>query len=169
MLFYRAVRRFTACLLHIFKREKTYHIAVSVLGSVCSIYFFFLQFWFHWAGVQTFHLAIFHCSGGSITTHFTLSFWDVWLREVFAFYSCLHSTHAGCQCVPQVWPVGNLHKPQLRALRRAPVMHRHKKELWKKNFTGTNLLSLPTDEPTRIHFVSAWQEIFWFSLILLRW
>lgn len=37
---------------------------MSVPGSVCSISFiflsfFFLQFWFHWAGIQTFHLPIF--------------------------------------------------------------------------------------------------------------
>lgn len=82
---------------------------MSVPGSVCSIcfiflffFFFFLQFWFHWAGIQTFHLPVFRCSGGSTRTHFPLSFWDVWLREVFAFYSCLHSTCWLPVCPPGV-------------------------------------------------------------------
>lgn len=64
MLFYRAVRRLTARLLYILKKRKTYHIAVSVLGNACSICFIFLlQFRFHWAGVQTFHLPISQRSG----------------------------------------------------------------------------------------------------------
>lgn len=58
MLFYGAVRRFTACLLYIFKREKTYHIAVSVLGSVCSICFIFLFYNFGFIGQES-RLSIF--------------------------------------------------------------------------------------------------------------
>lgn len=58
MLFYRAVRRFTACLLYIFKREKNYHTAVSVIGSVCSICFIFLFYNFGFIGQES-RLSIF--------------------------------------------------------------------------------------------------------------
>lgn len=47
--------RFTACLLHIFKTEKTYPAAVSVLEVYVAFVlfsFFFPQLWFCWAAAQ---------------------------------------------------------------------------------------------------------------------
>lgn len=157
MQFYGAVRRFTACLLYIFKREKIHTTLQRQFQGVYAAFvlFFFFTILVSLGRIPDFPSSHFSLLWWKLSAHFTLSFWDVWLREVFAFYSCLHSTHAGCQCVPRVWPGGNLHEPQLRA----PVMQRHKKELWKIPPWYESAL-LPTDEPTRTHLVSSWEETF---------
>lgn len=82
---------------------------MSVPEWVCSICFIFLFFFnFGFIGQES-RLSIFPfflCSGGSTRTHFPLSFWDVWLREVFAFLF-LPSQHMLTASVsPQGWPGG---------------------------------------------------------------
>lgn len=134
MLLYRAVRKFTAYLLYIFKREKTYHIAVSVLGSVCSIWFTFLFYNFGFIGQESrlsifpFFTALVEAEALILPCNFGMCDYGKYLLSILAFTA--HMLAASVAPKSDLWGIFTNHSGERLG------EHGHEKELWKINLMG---------------------------------